>query len=165
MADAGATQPLYAVLIALRDDALILPNAALAEVVSRERLQPLQRRSTGIIGAGHIGTLNWQGRDLPVLSFEALNGASAPATDHRRARLVVLHALSERLPGRALAFLCEGHPQLMPLNAAALRPAPLRTTDKPEFVLTRVRIATREAAIPDLERIEAELAAALAIPV
>lgn len=162
MADTGTAQPLYAILIALRDDALILPNAALAEVVARDRLQPLQRHGDSRIDAGHVGSLRWQERDLPVLSFEALNGASVPSSDHRRTRLVVLHAVSERLPSRAFAFLCEGHPQLMPLNSAALRPAPLRSTDRPEFVLTRVRIATREAAIPDLERIEAELAATLA---
>jgi len=70
--------------------------------------------------------------------------------------------LSGCLPSRAYAFLGEGHPQLMPLNVAALRPAPLRSSDRPGYVLSRVRIATREALIPDLERIEVKLAATLA---
>lgn len=162
MADTGvATQPFYALLIGLHDDAMILPNAALAEVVTRNRLQPLSPATGSKVGAARIGSLQWQGRELPVISFEALNGGSIPPVDHRRVRLVVLHALSERLPSRAYALLCEGHPQLMPLNVAALRPVPLRSGDRPEFVLTRARIATREVLIPDMERIEAELAAAL----
>lgn len=162
MADTGvAAQPFYALLIGLHNDALILPNAALAEVVTRNRLQLLSPAPGSKAGSARIGSLQWQGRELPVISFEALNGGSIPPTGHRRARLVVLHALSERLPSRAYALLCEGHPQLMPLNVAALQSAPLRSDDRPEFVLTRVRIATREALIPDMERIEAELAAAL----
>lgn len=156
-AAAPATQSLYALLIALRDDALMLPNAALAEVVAYDRLQPLPAGGAGPC----IGRLTWQGRDLPVLSFELLNGATAPPADHRRARLAVLHALSPRLPGGVYAVLCEGHPQLVPLNPAVLRAVPLRSDDRAEFVLSRVRIATREALIPDLERIEAELAALL----
>lgn len=161
----AAAQPLYALLIGLRNDALILPNAALAEVMTRNRMQPRMQPLSPVpgnkAGSARIGSLQWQGRELPVISFEALNGGSIPPIDHRRARLVVLHALSERLPSRAYALLCQGHPQLLPLNAAAVQSAPLRSDDRPEFVLTRVRIATREALIPDMERIEAELAAAL----
>lgn len=97
-----------------------------------------------------------------MISFEALNGGNLPPLGHRRARLVELHTLSGRLPSRAYALLGEGHPQLMPLNAAALRLAPLRGSDRPGYVLSRVRIATREALIPDLERIEAKLATTLA---
>lgn len=102
------------------------------------------------------------GSDAAVISFEAPNGGNLPPLDRRRARLVVLHTLSGRLPSRAYALLGEGHPQLMPLNAAALRPAPLRSSDRPGYVLSGVRIATREALIPDLERIEAKLATTLA---
>jgi chemosensory pili system protein ChpC len=47
------------------------------------------------------------------------------------------------------------------LNRAALRSAEDRPQDS-ELVISRVKVASQEALIPNLERIEAEMAAVLA---
>jgi chemosensory pili system protein ChpC len=154
--DERAPDQLYAVLIALQGDTLLLPNLAIAEVVSAEGL----RRPVGS-APWYAGTLAWQGSELPVARFELLNnGAAAP--DHRRTRVVIVNALTARLQVSRYGLIAEGHPHLVTLNRAALRPAELRPQDSAELVLARVRVANQEAAIPNLEKIEQELAGVLA---
>jgi chemosensory pili system protein ChpC len=151
-----APQQLYAVLVSLQGDTLLLPNLAVAEVVSLEGLRPMANAP-----AWFAGTLAWQGTELAVAGFEPLNNATAEAP-YRRTRVVVVNVVSTRLSAGHYGLLAEGYPHLITLNRAALRPAPLRPRDNPKLVLSRVRVGSSEAAIPNLERVEEELAAVLA---
>ena len=140
-------EQLYCVLLSLRDDTLVLPNALIAEALAQDALRPVEEGSRWL--AGH---LSWANQRLPVVNFEVLNGGLA-APLSRRSRLVVLHALGERPEDRPFALLCQGYPHLVTLSRVALAPLPLRESDRPEYVLARVRIGNSEALIPDLDRI------------
>ncbi|MGH8460010.1 MAG: chemotaxis protein CheW [Stenotrophobium sp.] len=142
---------IYAVLIALESDALLLPNTAVAEVVPHTGMQPATAGGGWLLGHCH-----WNGQRVPVISFEMLNGAAA-AEPGRRARIVIVHALSSQRSAGAIGILTQGHPHLVTLNRAALVSRPLRETDRVDLVLSRVSIANHEAAIPDLETIETDL--------
>lgn len=142
---------LYAVMISLGSDTLLLPNAAVVEVVAADRIE----RATA--DGGVAGTLAWQGRRLPVLRFEVLNGATA-FPDSRRTRVAVIHAITDKVRAGQYAILCQGHPHLVTLNRKALRSQALHPTDREELVLTRVGIANTSAVIPDLEAVEEQLA-------
>lgn len=135
---------IYAVLIALDGDTLLLPNAVVSEVL------PAATLDGAADGAG-LGRRTWNNRVLQVLSFEALNNRTAPS-ESRRARSVVFHSTGTV----SYALLAQGYPHLVTLNRSALTPMPLRDTDRPEAVLARVRIANTEALIPNLETLEAE---------
>lgn len=148
-------EQLYAVLIAVHQDTLLLPNTAVAEVLARDALQGADAGAPSWL-AGHC---DWSNRRVPVVRFEHLNGASPPA-DPRRERLVVLNSLGRHLPSGQLAIVAHGYPHLVTLNRSALRNVPLRESDRDDLVLSRVRIANQEALIPSLEQIEAEIARA-----
>ena len=149
-----APQQLYAVLVALQSDTLLLPNLAVAEVVSLEGLRPIPGAPTWF-----AGLLTWQGRELPIARFELLNnGAAEPPS--RRTRIAVINAVSTRLSAGRYGILAEGYPHLVTLNRSALRPSESRPQDS-ELVISRVKVASQEALIPNLERIEAEMAAVL----
>lgn len=150
---AAAREELYAVLISLAGDTLLLPNAAVAEVVSAERIT----RSPDGAPPWLTGHLSYNGRELPVVQFEALNGAARPG-DTRRTRLAIVHAITERVRSGQYAIVCQGYPHLVTLNRAALRSEPLVSTDREDVVLARVGIANTSALIPNLEAIEAQLA-------
>jgi chemosensory pili system protein ChpC len=150
-----APQQLYAVLVALQGDTLLLPNLAVAEVISLEGLRPAAAAPNWF-----AGLLPWQGRELPVARFELLNNGAAESP-HRRTRVVVVNSVSTRLSAGRYGLLAEGYPHLVTLNRAALRAAELRPQDDLKLVLSRVRVASTEAMIPNLERIEEELAAVL----
>jgi chemosensory pili system protein ChpC len=145
-------EQIYAVLMALNDDTILLPNAAIAEVLSRETLHPAGPGVPGWL----LGSCTWNNRRLPVISFEGLNGAP-PAEMTRRARVVVINSLGTHLPTGLFAVVAQGYPHLVTLNRAAVSAGPMRNTDRSDLVLSRVRIASQDAVIPDLDTIEAEI--------
>ncbi len=147
---------LYAVLMSVHDDTVLLPNAAVAEVLARDALQAATDGPAWL-----AGYCDWNGRRVPVVRFEVLNGGARGA-DPRRERIVVLRSLGLHVPGGHIALVALGYPHLVTLNRAAMRPTPLDSADLDELVLSRVRIASQVALIPDLEAIEARIAGALA---
>lgn len=141
-----------AVLMALHGDTLLLPNSAVAEVIARERAQAQADAPQWL-----AGFCEWNNRRVPVIHFEALNGA-AVAPPSKRARVVIVHGFGRHGNAGALGIVAQGYPHLVTLNRAALQAAALRDTDRADLVLSRVRIASQEALVPDLECIESEIA-------
>src|SRR3546814_18894338 len=88
------SKQLYAVLMALAGDMMLLPNAAIAEVVARESVQPDVR-----LPAWLAGFIEWNSRRLPGLRFEVLTGGLI-AADSRRARVVIINSNGRPLPSR-----------------------------------------------------------------
>lgn len=147
------SRPLFAVLIGLREDALLLPNAAMAEVLNMDQVHSAEASIPG-----KVGNVVWHGYTLPVIDFDRMTG-QPDDRQMRRPRIVVLHTLNNQLPGQAYAVLCEGQPQLIPVNASSVMPAEFKPHDQAEYVLSRARVSVREVIIPNVEHIEALLAA------
>lgn len=150
-----AREEVYAVLVALAADTLLLPNAAVAEVVSADKLDPPPGGSPRWL-AGYVAYNN---RKLPVVRFELLNG-STTIGDTRRTRLAIVHTLTSALRTGQYAIVCQGYPHLVTLNRTALKKETLVSTDSEELVMTRVSIANTSALIPNLEVVEQKLAQA-----
>jgi chemosensory pili system protein ChpC len=152
-------EELYAVLVSLAGDTLLLPNAAVVEVVSPDRMTRPGERAPAWLA----GLLPYNNRQLAVVHFEALNGSASKIETTRRTRLAIVHAVSDRVRAGQYAIVCQGYPHLVTLNRTALRKEPLVSTDRDEFVLARVGIANTNALIPNLEMIEQSLAQADAL--
>src|SRR3546814_3894777 len=99
-----------AVLMALAGDMMLLPNAAIAEVVARESVQPDVR-----LPAWLAGFIEWNSRRLPVLRFEVLNGGVMSA-DSRRERVVIINSNGRHLPSGQFALLTQAYPHLVTLT-------------------------------------------------
>ena len=150
-------EQLYAVLVSIQNDTLLLPNVGVAEVVSREGLRAPAPGAPG----WYAGLLHWQGVELPVARFERLNGATVDAPG-RRTRVIVINTVSGKLSAGRFGLLCEGYPHLVTLNRAAVRVAEARTSDNAKLILMRALVASQETVIPNLDFIENELARVLA---
>ena len=147
-----ASQELYSLLIPLDEDRLIVPRACVAEVV---RFTAPEHEA----GAHEwmIGSINWNGRALPVVSFEGVLGKDMPPLTGRT-RVVVFYANTGQLKTGHFGVLTQGFPQLVRVNEDVLQ---LHTTDgwpKDAPVLCRVKMINEFPLIPDLERLEAMLA-------
>ena len=145
-------EELYSLLVPLAGDRLIVPRACVAEVV---RFSPPTHED----GAENwmLGTVNWNGRALPVVSFEGALGKDIPATTGRT-RIVVFLASTGQLKTGYFGILTQGFPQLVRVNSDVLK---LEATDGwPEDapVLCRVKMINEFPLIPDLERLELMLA-------
>jgi chemosensory pili system protein ChpC len=154
-----AREELYAVLVSLASDTLLLPNAAVAEVISADNIDPPQAGSP----PWFAGRATYNNRQLSVLRFEVMNGSST-ISDTRRTRLAVIQPLTGALRTGQYAIVCQGYPHLVTLNRQALKKEALVSTDDTTLVLTRVSIANTNALVPNLEKVEQLLAPLEAAP-
>ena len=146
------TDELYRLLIPRAEDRLIVPRACVAEVV--RFTAPEQEAGAH---AWMMGSVNWNGRSLPVASFEGALGKDVPVTTGRT-RIVVFYASTGQLKTGHFGVLTQGFPQLVRVNEDVLQ---LHTTDgwpKDAPVLCRVKMINEFPLIPDLEKLEAMLA-------
>lgn len=146
-------EALYAVMIQIADDFLLLPNAAVSEVTTLDRFEP-PAADAPVWLAGWHATAE---RRIPVLSYEALGGKPRPEAV-KRSRIVIVNPIGRRVGGGGFALLAQGHPHLISINRGTINSVNLLPTDREELVLSRVRMAGQESVIPDLEQIEARLA-------
>ena len=145
---------LYSLLIPLAEDRLIVPRACVVEVVRFSKPDHEAGAHDWL-----LGTVNWNGRQLPVVSFEGVLGNDVPATTGRT-RIVVFYSNTGTLKTGFYGILTQGFPQLVRINKDVLK---LDSTDGwPETapVLCRVKMINEFPLIPHLERLEGMLAEA-----
>jgi len=148
----AAAEELYSLLVPLSEDRLIVPRACVAEVVRFSKAEQQEGAHDWM-----LGTINWNGRQLPVVSFEGTIGKEVPVVTGRT-RVVVFYAGTGQLKTGYFGVLTQGFPQLVRVNRDVLK---LESKDGwPEGapVLCRVRMINEFPMIPDLEKLEAMLA-------
>src|SRR5207253_11140901 len=90
---------IYSLLVPLTEARLIIPRACVAEVIGFQTPSEL----TGA-PPWYIGTVPWNGKAAPLVSFEGACGQMSPPASGRT-RLVVPHALRARADGGPLPAL------------------------------------------------------------
>ena len=145
-------QELYSLLVPLADERLIIPRACVAEVV---RFTAPERRE----GSHNwmLGTINWNGRALPVVAYEGAIGKDVPATTGRT-RVVVFYASTGKLKTGYFGIITQGFPQLVRVNREVLKLDSTEGWPADAPVLCRVKMINEFPLVPDLERLENMLA-------
>ena len=145
-------EELYSLLVPLSEDRLIVPRACVAEVVRFSK--PRQEEGSH---EWMLGTIGWNGRELPVVSFEGALGKDIPPATGRT-RIVVFYASSGQLKTGFFGMLTQGFPQLVRVNREVLKFDSSDGWPDTAPVLCRVRMINEFPLIPDLEKLEAQLA-------
>ncbi len=143
---------LFCLLIALDGDRLLLPRSGVAEVVAWAEPTPMAGAP-----AWYLGTVPWNGKTVPVLSFEAASGRATPPASGRT-RIVLVHALGERIPSRVFGIVTQWFPQTVRVTREVLKPDPTRHFAEVGPALCQVRIINETPLIPDLEWLESMIA-------
>jgi chemosensory pili system protein ChpC len=138
----------YGLLVPLADERLIVPRSCTAEVVAWTAPAPM-------VGAPpwYVGTVAWNSRVIPVISFEAALGRPVPQASGRT-RIVVLYALGDRLAAGHFGILTQGFPQLIRLNQDLVKPDPTRDFPDRSPVMCALRMLNENPLIPDFEYLE-----------
>jgi chemosensory pili system protein ChpC len=149
----GEANELYSLLIPLRSERLLVPRMCVAEVIS---FAEATRDGEEDAPDWFVGTTDWNGRRIPVASFD-------PAVDdrpsqHRRTRVVVFHAITKVLKNGYYGILTQGFPQLVRVNAEVLGLESEQPLPPMWPALCRARMVHEYPVIPDLERIEQMIA-------
>ncbi len=100
--------------------------------------------------------IDWTGRQLPVVSFEAMLGKDLPAPSGR-SRIVVFHAGNDQLKTAYFGVLTQGFPQLVRVNRDVLKLDSTEGWPEAAPVFCRVKMINEFPLIPDLDRLEAML--------
>lgn len=146
------SEELYSLLVPLADDRLIVPRACVAEVVRFSKPQQEEGAHDWM-----LGTVNWNGRELPVVSFEGALGKDVPPATGRT-RIVVFYASSGQLKTGYFGLLTQGFPQLVRVNRDVLKFESRDGWPEDAPVLCRVKMINEYPLIPDLQQLEALLA-------
>jgi len=143
-----SAQEIRGVLLPVGRHYLLLPNAAVAEVIAFEepKTQP---------GAPDwlLGQLAWRGRTIPVVSWERAVEESEPDWEARRVRIVVLNTLNGNSALPHIGILSVGIARLARIRADVLAEDPTEETASP-LVKASVFITGLPAWIPDLDELE-----------
>jgi chemosensory pili system protein ChpC len=152
-----AVDELYSLLVPLSTTRLILPRACVAEVVS---FTPTASPAD-VEASWYLGALEWNGREIPVISFEGACGLEFKRPVGR-ARAVVVRCLGSDLDAGHFALITQGFPQLVRVNAAVLEPDPSSGWRDSSPVICQLRMINQRPVIPDLEQLERMIAERLA---
>ncbi len=148
----NGAEELYSLLIPLAEERLIVPRACVAEVVRFTNPEQEEGAHDWM-----MGTVNWNGRQLPVVSFEGALGKDKPVATGRT-RIVVFYASTGQLKTGYFGVLTQGFPQLVRVNEDVLQLHSTEGWPKGAPVHCRVKMINEFPLIPDLERFEAMLA-------
>jgi chemosensory pili system protein ChpC len=150
----GDAAPVRSIELPIADDAVVIPGAMLAEVLSFEELERVEDAPDWI-----LGTVLWRGRELPVISLaltsdrRAVDGKQA----QRASKLAVVYALAACDELRCYAVACSGVPR--PVLASELSVRVCSTAGHVDrlFAGQAVRVDGKHAYIPDIDALEKAL--------
>ena len=144
------------VVLQCAGEKVLLPNATVAEVMSRVQLQPAAEGSPAWLA----GTLAWQGFEVPVVAFGRFTGLGNDLLVGQL-KVVVLKALSGQAHLPYYALLTESFPQLIAVPRDGLL-ADASEEIVPVGVHMRVLLGEQTALLPDLEAVEVAVLSSLA---
>jgi len=141
-----ATTPaqfIHCMLIPLQQNYLLLPNSTIAEVIPRTGLDQEQ-----------ASTVNWRDQSLPIVHLEQLLETN-PNTELMGNKLCIVNSVNTENNIEFYAIPCNGSPQLITLNHAALQ----LTDDENNspYLHCQIKIGNKVAFIPDLDQLEMRL--------
>ena len=139
---------LYALLVPLADERLLVPRACVAEVAALPVLQPMPGAP-----AWYLGIMAWNGRSIPVVSFEGACGQPLPGGGGR-SRVVIFSCLGRKLPVGYFGVVTQGFPQLLRISPNVITADDTRVFGERSPVLCQVKMVNELPLVPDLERLE-----------
>jgi chemosensory pili system protein ChpC len=136
------------VLLPVGERSLLLPNAAVAELVGFQEPAPEDGAPDWL-----LGSIQWRGRRVKVVSFGAVAGAGPAGLPGQRLRIALLNTLNGNPELPYIGLLTLGISRLVRASADNLAPDPSGEVDS-DLVLRSVTVGGQPAWIPDLDRLE-----------
>jgi len=153
MSESMTLEGVRSVLLPLEGGVLLLPNAAVSEVIGYQDPTPLTER-TGVPD-WLLGNLAWRDRRVPLISFELATGLPKGDIGHR-ARIAICNTLNGNAAVPFIAIQLKSAPHLVRAAEETISPT-ASPQQESRVVLTPVLVNGEEAWIPDLDQLEMEL--------
>ena len=99
------------IVLKTNSDELLLPNAAVAEIVPIKNIINVANRPNWM-----LGYLDWRGNSVPLVSFEAMGGARMPSLASGAIKAAMLFSISEDKDFPFMSILVQGAPSVVNVN-------------------------------------------------
>ncbi|MGH1439960.1 MAG: chemotaxis protein CheW [Cellvibrionaceae bacterium] len=145
------TNEIPSLLVPMADSKLVLPTVSVAEMIPYQAPQARQTVVFDTIPDWYLGSLNWRGISVPMLSYEALNGDVAPEILPFSQILILNNTgVNAQLP-----FLCLPTQGIPRLSRVAMNEISQNTEAYiKEYDQMHVYVAGEQAVIPDVAKLE-----------
>jgi chemotaxis signal transduction protein len=148
---ASSSSVLTNIVLPLVGLGLLVPNAAVAEVVLAGQL------SSAVSSPFLLGYMVWREQEIPVVSFEGLLDGHLPEGIALR-QMAILHGITDRQNMPFFALVLSAVPRLVRLRDSDIVPVNARANP---LVHSQVRAVDLTLMIPDWDRFETEIIAVL----
>ena len=143
------TQLIKSIILTLKNELVVVPNAAVAEIISVQGV-----REVGDSPQWLLGKARWRGVEVPVVSYEAAGGDDAQAVNINT-QVAVMYSANEdedkKYPYIGLAM--HGVPHVSTFSREQIRVDEQTSADHP-MIAQKVRLNGAAAGILDLYAIE-----------
>jgi chemosensory pili system protein ChpC len=140
-------------LIPLHGDRLLLPNAAVAEIIGYREPDPLQGVPDWL-----RGQVNWQQRQVPVVDFERLLGRGDQPPGIRQ-RIAICYAPAAEADCPLFGIVAQGIPRLLRISRSLIDDAE-RLERKNAAVQMSLLIDGEKLLVPKLQFLQEQLSVA-----
>lgn len=137
---------IHSQLITTGQQVLLLPNTAVAEIVHYSAPQPADNAPEWL-----LGTMEWRGLRLPVISFERAAGES-PSDVGTGQRIAVINGVHNDDSLQFYALVIDGNPRLINVGAESISKS--ADGESARLQLQQVTVNNIAAVIPDLSALE-----------
>ena len=138
---------LKCVILTLRKENVIVPNALVAEIISVKDVEEVSN-----MPEWYLGDMKWRGADVPLLSFEAAGG-EATSRVNLNTQAVVLYAVGrdgEKSDNPYLGLVMSGVPHVSHFSRDQIKTDTEADGDHP-MVAQKVRINGASVSILDVD--------------
>lgn len=141
---------IHCLTIPIHEETVLLPNAAIAEVVAYKEPVPIDDAPDWF-----LGFMEWRDKRVPLISFEAVSGKDVQAAKGT-SRIAVLNTLNGNTQIPYIAVLSQGIPSLALVQEQGLEDKDIADNSRPT-VSAYVKLGGIEALIPNIDEIEQRL--------
>lgn len=138
---------LHSLEVPLEGTTLLVPSAAVAEVINPQTLTPVPFSQPWLRGA-----IGWRTLAVPVISFEVLLGGLAPANPVA-GKIIILYPLGGRKDWEFFGMLATAEPRPQVLDGSQPVAESSELPDSP-YIAGGIKVANRLMFIPDLEALK-----------
>lgn len=136
--------------IPLYDEVILLPNSAVAEVVSYIKPEVVENAPEWFLG--HI---NWRDYRVPLISFEAISGKDVKPAK-KSSQVAIMNTLNGNAQVPYIGLLTQGIPSLAIVQEQGIQATEFDENER-QSIAGMVEVGGTSALIPDIDDIEQRL--------
>ena len=142
----SSKEELKCILLTLQSENVIVPNAAVAEIIPSRDVQAIDNAPVWM-----LGKMSWRGFDVPLVSFEAAADESGNVTTSTQ--IAILYSLNEGSETPYIGLAISGVPHVSFFSRDQISADPSAIEDHP-MVVQKIRVNGASASILDIQSME-----------